>query len=208
MGRRKLIEDDQLLAKVRDIVVREGTGVASRKIADEIGISESVLFQRFGSKEELLFAALAPPAPEMETLLQEGAYRGRARAHLEQIAVELLDYFREFVPVLLPLATHPSFEYEAFRERHPDAPLEKLTAQLMETMDEKRQRGEIDCPDVGMIVLNLLAVANSLAMYERIGVHGGEFSESTVRNLARLVWQGIAPAGQRESGARVHDETD
>ena len=106
--------------------------------------------------------------------------------------------FREFVPVLVPLATHPSFDIEAFWERHPNSPLQKLMAELTVVLEEKRRKGEIDCPDVGTVVLNLMAVAYSLAMFERIGAHKGEFNQSTVRDLARLLWRGIAPAGQRE----------
>ena len=197
MGRRKLMEDDALLAKAREIFVREGINVSSRKIASQIGISNSVLFQRFGSKLELLFAAMAPPAPDMSSLRQARSRRRDASSHLEQIALALLGYFRELVPVLLPLATHPSFDYEAFRKRHPDSPLEKLMAELTTILDEKRRNGEIDCPDSGTVVLNLVAVAYSLAMFERIGAHDGAFAPRTVRDLARLLWHGIAPTGRR-----------
>ena len=86
------IDNIALLARVREIVVREGISVSSREIAKEIGISGSVLFQRFGS-----------------------------------------------------------------------------------------------------------AVAYSLAMFERIGIHDGvPFSHSVVRDLARLIRRGIAPADHRE----------
>ncbi len=201
MGRRKLIEDDQLLAKAREIFVREGINVSSRKIAKEIGVSNSVLFQRFGSMENLLFAAMTPPAPDVHALLEQDSDGGHASAHLERMAEGLLRYFREFVPVLAPLATHPSFDIEAFWERHPDSPLQKLMAELTVVLEQKRQKGEIDCLDVGTVVLNLMAVAYSLAMFERIGAHKGEFSQSTVGDLARLLWRGLAPAGQRERPA-------
>ncbi len=197
MGRHKIIEDDQLLAKAREIFVREGIGVGSRKIADEIGISNSVLFQRFGSKEELFFAAMTPPAPDLTALLQPKR-RGHASAHLEQIALGLLEYFRKLVPVLAPLTTHPSFSYPAFTKRHPDSPLEKLVVGLMAALEEKRRKGEIDCPDVGPAVLNLVAVAYGLAMFERMGVHDGQFGQKTVRDLARGLWRGIAPPAKRE----------
>jgi AcrR family transcriptional regulator len=198
MGRHKIIEDDQLLAKARDIFVREGISVGSRRIAQEVGVSTSVLFQRFGSKEELFFAAMSPPAPDLVALLKQNKHPGHARAHLEQIALGLLGYFRELVPVLTPLTTHPSFSYPAFTQRHPNSPLEKLVAGLMRALEEKHRRGEIDCPDVGSAVLNLVAVAYGLSMFERMGVHDGEFSQRTVRDLARVLWRGIAPAGQRE----------
>ncbi|HMA91902.1 MAG TPA: helix-turn-helix domain-containing protein [Polyangiaceae bacterium] len=203
MGRHKLIEDDQLLARAREIFVREGINVSGRRIAKEIGVSDSVLFQRFGSMENLLFAAMSPPAPDLSTLLQNDAPRGHVYAHLEQCAVGLFEYFRKLVPVLVPLATHPSFRFDDFRKRHPNSPLEKLTAELMTVWEKKRKIGEIDCPDVGSLILELMAVAYGLAMFEWIGVHDGGFSQSTVRELARVLWRGIAPADQREPQRRA-----
>lgn len=192
MGRRKIIEDDELLAKARDVFVKEGISVGSRKIAQEIGVSSSVLFQRFGSMEELFFAAMSPPAPDLPALLRDPGQQGSL--YLEQIALGLLAYYRQLVPILSPVAMHPSFSYPAFTKRHPDYPLEKLVAGLMAALEDKRKRGEIGCADVGPAVLNLVAVAYGLAMLERIGVHGGAFSDALVRDLARVLWSGIAPA--------------
>lgn len=202
MGRHKLIEDDELLARVRDVVVKEGITVSSRRIAEAVGVSSAVLFQRYGSKENLLFAALSPPAPDMSTLLRTGERRGHGLAQLERVLSGLLAYFRQFVPVLAPLANHPAFDYEAFRERHPNSPLEKLIVELSVAFEEQRQRGELDCPDVGMLVLHLVAVAHSLAMFEHIGAHHGTFSQHIVSDLARLLWRGVAPAEQREPPRR------
>lgn len=198
MGRHKRIEDEVLLARVREIVVREGISVSSRELAQEIGISSSVLFQRFGSKEELLFAALIPPAPSIASLVGNSEHHGDALAHLEQIVWEMFVYFRTFVPVLMPLASHSSFQYESFRQRHPDSPVDRLVLDLLKVLEEKRLKGEIDCPDVGSVAFNLMAVAHSLAMFEHIGVHDGQFSEGMVRQLTRALWRGLAPAGRCE----------
>lgn len=194
MGRRKLIEDEQLLDKVRAVVVSEGITVSSRRIAQQVGISSSVLFQRYGSKENLLFAAMTPPAPNLGALIRRRGARTQGLAHLQHVAAGLLDYFRQFVAVLAPLANHPAFDYESFRKRQPNSPLEQIIAELTATFEGHRQRGEIDCPDVGMLVLNLIAVAHSLATFERMGAHNGTFSQHIVSELARLLWHGIAPA--------------
>jgi AcrR family transcriptional regulator len=198
VGRRKLIEDADLLARVREIVVREGTAVSSHKIAKEIGISSAVLFQRFGSKQGLLFAAMVPPPPDLQALWGEGEHPGDICAQLEQLALGLLVYFREVVPVMLPLAS-PAFDFEAFRRDHPGSPLVSLMAQLVTVWEEKRQRGEIECPDAGLVVLQLMASTYGLALFERLGAHGGAFEPEMVRGLARLLWRGIAPADPRKT---------
>lgn len=46
----------------------------------------SVLFQRFGSKEELVFAAMTPPAPDMAALLDPGEPYRDPLSCLEHIA--------------------------------------------------------------------------------------------------------------------------
>lgn len=205
MGRRKRIEDDELLARVREVVIQEGITVSSRRIAEAVGVSSAVLFQRYGSKENLLFAAMTPPAPDLKALVPRSGARAQGLPHLVQIAAGLLDYFRKFVAVLAPLANHPAFDYEAFRQRQPDSPLEQIIAELTATFEAHRARGEIDCPDVGVLVLNLIAVAHSLATFERMGAHNGTFSEKIVADLARLLWNGIAPG--RRARARRGSQT-
>lgn len=198
MGRRKIIEDEQLLAKARDIFLREGISVGSRQIAQEIGISSSVLFQRFGSKEELFFAAMTPPAPDLADLLKRDDSPDPPEARVERIAAGLLDYFRELGPVLAALSTHPAFHYPALAEKHPDAGLETLINGLIAALTDQHRHGEIDCPDPGPVVLNLVAVAYALAMFERIGVHDGQFSPDTVHALTQVLWRGIAPTTRRK----------
>ena len=193
MGRRKIIEDDELLAKAREVFVKRGIQAGSRAIAKEVGVSSSVLFQRFGSMEELFFAAMSPPAPDLPALLNEPERAQGGSSYLEQIAVGLLSYFRQLVPILTPVAMHPSFSYPAFTKRHPDYPLDNVVAGLMAVLENKRGLGELRCADVGPVVLNLVAVAYGLAMLERIGVHGGAFSDALVRDVARVMWSGIAP---------------
>lgn len=193
MGRRKIIEDEQLLAKARDIFMRDGIGVGSRQIAQEIGISSSVLFQRFGSMEELFFAAMTPPAPDMAVLLRQDDVDS-PEVRLEQLAAGLLDYFRQLAPVLAALSTHPAFDYSTFAERHPASGLETLIDGLMAAMTDQHGAGEINCPDPGPVVLHLVGVAYALAMFERMGVHDGHFHQDTVQALTRVLWRGVAPA--------------
>lgn len=73
MGRRKTIPDDELLAAARQAFIEEGIGISTRAIAKRAGISEGVLFQRFGTKIDMLFKAMVPPPLEVEALIEQGA---------------------------------------------------------------------------------------------------------------------------------------
>ncbi|MBX2798255.1 MAG: TetR/AcrR family transcriptional regulator [Myxococcales bacterium] len=191
MGRRKQVSDQELLDRAREVFSRDGTGVSSRQLAKEIGVSSAVLFQRFGSMDALVFAAMTPPEPDLPAILSHEGLSGKEQ--IEQLALGLLGYFRQLVRVLLPLAMHPGFNYETFRADNPDLPLERLQFALVEALEAKRQAGEIRCPDPGMVALNLIAQAHSLAVFEHMGVHQGTFDDAVVRAAAAVLWDGIAP---------------
>ena len=44
MGRRKLVEDDELLAVAREVFVEKGIAASTREIAHRAGISEAVIY--------------------------------------------------------------------------------------------------------------------------------------------------------------------
>jgi AcrR family transcriptional regulator len=69
MGRRKLIEDHDLLAVARDVFVKRGFAASTREIARRAGISEAIIYQRHATKVHLFFAAMVPPASNVEALL-------------------------------------------------------------------------------------------------------------------------------------------
>jgi Bacterial regulatory proteins, tetR family len=60
MGRRKLIEDHDLLAVARDVFVKRGFAASTREIARRAGISEAIIYQRHATKVHLFFAAMVP----------------------------------------------------------------------------------------------------------------------------------------------------
>ena len=69
MTRPKTITDEELLAVARTVFRAQGHTASTRSIARAAGVSEGILYQRFGNKEELFFAAMAPSAPDIDALL-------------------------------------------------------------------------------------------------------------------------------------------
>lgn len=61
MARPKTIADADLLEAARAVFVQKGMGASTRAIARRAGVSEGVLFQRYATKQELFFAAMALP---------------------------------------------------------------------------------------------------------------------------------------------------
>lgn len=61
VGRPKEISDEQIIITARECFLSRGVSVSAIEIARELGVSHTTLFNRFGSKERLMIAALGPP---------------------------------------------------------------------------------------------------------------------------------------------------
>jgi AcrR family transcriptional regulator len=196
MGRRKLIEDDELLAAAREAFVEKGLAASTREIARRAGISEAVIYQRHPTKAHLFFAAMVPPPFNVEDLLATAANDVSVVEQLEVIALGMMRYFREVAPILLHLVTHPEFHPEMFAQRHPDSPFGRMHRGLIQYLKSQRERGRIVAENVGPAALTLFAALHSLAFLERLGVHGGEFNDAVIRALVRSLWTGLAPRSE------------
>jgi len=75
---------------------------------------------------------MVPPAVDIEALLGSRTVGTTPFEHWRTLAHRMLAYFRELVPVLLPLAAHPEFDFESALERSPDSPLGRIRAGLMQ----------------------------------------------------------------------------
>jgi AcrR family transcriptional regulator len=197
MGRPKRIADDKLLAVARGVFVKQGFAASTREIARRAGISEAVIYQRHPTKAHLFFAAMVPPALNVEALLSISGADRSVLKRLEAIALAMLEYFREFVPILLPLITHPSFDFEKFAHKHPDSPFGRMHRGLVEYFEAQRARGAIAGENVEATALTLFAALHCLAILERVGAHGGRFDDGVIRAMVRGLWTGLAPKKRR-----------
>lgn len=195
MGRRKLVEDQELLAAAREMFVERGFGASTRDIAQRAGVSETVLFQRFRTKPELFFAAMVPPAPDIHAILVSPPRR-QPSVQFEEIGGRVLAYFRDVAPVLLPLMSHPGFNYDAFIERYPESPLNQLVQGLRAWLAWLEDRGELTRGHADAMAMTMVMSMAGLALFERAGVHGGGVGEHLVREMAQVIWRGGATQSQ------------
>ena len=196
MGRRKRIEDEELLAVAREVFSEKGIGASTREIARRAGISEAVIYQRHPTKADLFFAAMVPPALELEALFAHGGEGVEGCERLETIALGMLQYFRDIMPILLPLVTHPSFDFERFARQHPESPLAQLREGLVTHLAGQSELAHSPPDQIGAAALTLVASMHGFAFFERMGVHGGRFEDEMVRNTVRLVWHGLRDPAQ------------
>src|SRR6516225_4844106 len=110
MGRHKTISDQEVLGIARNVFREHGHTATTREVAEAAGISEAVLYQRFGSKDDLFFAAMHPRGPDIEELLGPRDPPEDAYTYLRTTTVRIGKYFAEVIPLVLRVMTHPSFD--------------------------------------------------------------------------------------------------
>ena len=107
MGRPKTISDDAVLRIARDVFREHGHTATTREVAQAVGISEPILYRRFGSKDALFFAAMHAQGPEIDELLGPVDPPGDASEYLMTVLQRLGSYFAEVIPLALRVMMLP-----------------------------------------------------------------------------------------------------
>ncbi len=198
MTRHKTITDEELLGRVRNVLLDQGLTVSTKKIASGAGVSEALLFQRFGTKAALVFHALDiehMALPDFAGLLQPGA---DTRADLEALLLVVWQYLREVVPCQNLAMSHPDFDIEDWKRRHDRAPVTQIPKILEAFLRSAHRRGLLNAPDPRGTADLLVAFLHSRVTFEALGVRGNDVPEkSALERPLQCLWQGLEPRKSR-----------
>lgn len=105
MARPRTVSDDAILEAARSVFLEQGPSASTAVIAERVGLSQAGLFKRFGTKADLMVAALSPPAiPPFALQVASGPDPDRSvRDQMKEIAREVAVFFRELVPCIMVL---------------------------------------------------------------------------------------------------------
>jgi AcrR family transcriptional regulator len=192
MGRPPLLSREQVLAAARAVFSTEGLGASIRDVAAVAGISEAAIFKRFQTKAALIVAALAPPAPDLQSILAPLDHP--AGPDLAGVMQNVVSYFRDALPVILPVIAQPDVGMDAFLDELGANPAtiinEALAARLAALINVGRLRAVQPFAAAGVIV----ATAHSLALFEIMGLHRGRSPPAVMVAMADVLYRGLAPA--------------
>ncbi|MCA9572418.1 MAG: TetR family transcriptional regulator, partial [Myxococcales bacterium] len=113
MGSRTRITDAALLGVAREVLLRDGITATTASVAAAAGVSEALLFKRFGTKDELFQRAMAVGRPAWVALLEDATVH--PRDVLEQVALSMIASMREEMPLaMLSWSRNPSDHWGAY----------------------------------------------------------------------------------------------
>jgi AcrR family transcriptional regulator len=189
MGRRKTISDDDVLRIARDLFRARGHSATTREIAEAAGVSEAVLYQRFGSKNDLFFAAMHARGPDVEELLGPADPPDDARAYLRAVVVRLGRYFADVIPLAVRVMTHPSFDLARPARAQNRGPA-VLRDGLAERLASLARRKRLATTDAAATARILVSLAHDWALGGVLSP-GSPRRESVLRDMVDVVWEGL-----------------
>lgn len=194
MGRPKRVSDEELLAAARGVFLAGGIGASTKTVARAAGLSEAAVYQRFKTKDELFFGAMMPALQEGpdQLLFEQASSEPDVLVALEMIANGLMDYFRNLMPLLVLLITHPAFDHDKFLERNADMPAEALPARVVAFLEAREGAGELKTVYPEAVAETLIAALHSFALMEQLGAHGGHMSEEKIADSVRALCEGLS----------------
>jgi AcrR family transcriptional regulator len=204
MGRPPRISNDRLLQIARMVFVRDGASGSTKAIAALAGISEAAIFQRYKTKAALFLAAMSPVHADTVAIvaLAEGAADGRDALHILGGAV--LAYFREALPVMLPVIAHPAIGLEELLKHMGDGPAMEITQALQTYLEEQAIAGAAHVPYPRAAAAMLVTSMHSVALFELMGLHGGVMPEAGLNSMIDSLWFGLEPKTARALQEHPH----
>ncbi len=191
MPRNKTISDDEIITIARTLFLKNGINASTRDIAKAVGISEAIIYQRFGTKEDFFFTAMELPKIELDSIFCIQMGEGKVVDNLICISLRIVDYFREAMPIFLTLISHPSFDMQTFCQKH-NVPAMQLSNKLIKYLVEESKLGRVSQNNLKAAVNLLLSHLHNIAFYEAIGAPKTNV-DSDVADTISLIWNGLAP---------------
>jgi AcrR family transcriptional regulator len=192
MGRHKTISDDDVLAIARGVFRQQGHAASTREIARAAGISEGVLYQRFGNKDALFFLSMAPRAPDLAALLGPEDPPGEAHAYLREVVERMAGYFAEVLPIAIQVMIHPSFDMSSFSKNRPANAAGTLETGLLHRLEALQRRKAISAGSPTSAARLLTSLAHDWALHSILS--GGTPPRRELFAMIDTVWHGFAPA--------------
>jgi AcrR family transcriptional regulator len=190
MGRPKTISDNAVLRIAREVFREHGHTVTTRDVAQAAGISEAILYQRFGSKDALFFAAMHARGPDIEQLLGPEDPIDDAHKYLRTVLRRLGEYFAEVIPLALRVMMHPSFDPASLSRTTPGGPAE-LREALAKRLVSLARRRRLAVSDEAVLSRLLISLAHDWALQVAVAHGTVPSNDRRLDDFVDILWEGL-----------------
>ena len=191
MPRKKSTTDEVILEAAKEVFLADGIGASTKKIAAAAGVSEGVLFQRFGSKQILFFKAMRTPAADMSEAVALSAQTDDPEKALLVLAGAALEYFRSIMPIVVLVFAHP-LSKELFHAT--DVQAEEILDEsfgvnqsIRNFFDRQVENHNLRQRDYEMLTTILLSTLLNRALHEQIGVDKSDSAQPWLQAVIKVL---------------------
>ena len=195
MSRTREIDDSQILEVARKIFVERGLSATTKMISRAAGISEGVIFQRFGTKERLIEAVFAASEIDADALVHRAGAGPDPRRAFEDVVVAIFAALRREAGRELPLlATRAT----ARRVVGGDSLVGRLTASLAAFLSAEARSGRLAIAAPDRVAGFVVGALHHMALVEVASGPSPHVSERAVRDVAAALVAGVGVRSSRE----------
>jgi AcrR family transcriptional regulator len=193
MARPRQISDEDILTTARSMFLEHGPQVSIQVVADRLGVSQAAVFKRFGTKVELMVAALVPAPPPFLDDLLVGPDDRPIQLQLQEMAGAMSLYFDQTFPCFAVLKSSGVNIDAALLECKGEAVPLRTHRALTTWMTIAQRRHLIRDVDPSAIATMVMGALHSHAFLAHfLGAQLGS-SADHVRRMVDVVWTGIRP---------------
>ena len=194
MARPRLVSDVEILDAARSCFIEQGPQVSTTVIAEQVGLSQAALFKRFGTKQQLMLAALRPPeVPSWIARVEQGPDDRPIDEQLREIAESISAFFVEMAPRLATLWASGCQVREIMAEFEVPPPVRGMLA-LTRWFTLARNAGLVHSENPQVTALMMIGSLHGRAfMGTMLGADAGPGLDQYASQLANTMWRGIAP---------------
>ena len=204
MTRPRTVSDESILAAARSCAVERGPAVSLEVIASRVGLTSPALLKRFGTRQELMIAALRPSDPPAWLLeLEKGPDNRPLAVQLPEMIDRILEFFSTEMPCLTVLAESGFPIEHIFDQSQPPPPLRSIWA-LAQWLARAQKRGlvadgAIQGRDFEGVAASLLgALHGRVFLSDFLGASYWRRSrDEYVSDVARIYTRALAPTPRK-----------
>jgi AcrR family transcriptional regulator len=196
MARPRQVSDEDILTAAKEILLEHGAKASTTAIAKAVGLSQAALFKRFGTKLDLVKAALAPKTPRQWWLDAANGPdpSGDFRTQLESLANVALADMHVIVPRLMAIKAC-GIDLQTMVKSYEVPPPVGAAMALGQWLHRAQEAGQIRSDaNLQHIALMLLGSLNVRAFHAQV-LQGTQLDddEAYVASVVDMLWNGLKP---------------